>query len=210
VHWHGIELESYYDGVAGWSGGGRRVAPSIAPGDTFVARLTPPRAGTFMYHVHSERGEELASGLYAPLLVVERGATFDPRTDRVLMIATAGPGADAQPPFVNGSASPDTLVFEAGTTYRLRLIDIASNDAHTLALRGPDGALATWRLLARDGRDVSDDESTPRPARENVAAGTTRDFAFTPATPGLYEFSALRILSGVPPGRPTIVPIRVK
>src|SRR5262249_3949623 len=29
VHWHGIELESYWDGVAGWSGAGAQLAPSI-------------------------------------------------------------------------------------------------------------------------------------------------------------------------------------
>ena len=39
VHWHGIELESYYDGVPGWGGEGRQVTPPIRPGETFVARL---------------------------------------------------------------------------------------------------------------------------------------------------------------------------
>ncbi|MGI8498113.1 MAG: multicopper oxidase domain-containing protein, partial [Gemmatimonadaceae bacterium] len=52
VHWHGIELESFYDGVAGWSGAGSRVAPMIAPRDSFIVRFTPPRAGTFIYHTH--------------------------------------------------------------------------------------------------------------------------------------------------------------
>ncbi|HET9276408.1 MAG TPA: multicopper oxidase domain-containing protein, partial [Gemmatimonadales bacterium] len=50
VHWHGIELESYFDGVPGFSGSGARLSPLIAPADSFVARFTPPRAGTFMYH----------------------------------------------------------------------------------------------------------------------------------------------------------------
>ena len=46
IHWHGIELQSYSDGVAGWSGMGSHLAPSIEPGDSFVAHLTLPRAGT--------------------------------------------------------------------------------------------------------------------------------------------------------------------
>jgi len=50
VHWHGMELESYYDGVAGWSGSDARTAPLIAPGDSFVVHITPPRPGTFIYH----------------------------------------------------------------------------------------------------------------------------------------------------------------
>jgi hypothetical protein len=90
------------------------------------------------------------------------------------------------------------------------VIDIAANDAHAVALRGPDGALAAWRLLARDGRDVPPDEAAERPARENMAAGTTRDFAFTPAATGRYELAVLRFLSGTPPGRPTVVPVRVR
>jgi FtsP/CotA-like multicopper oxidase with cupredoxin domain len=47
IHWHGIELESYSDGVAGWSGAGNHVAPLIAPGDSFTARLTFAPGGNF-------------------------------------------------------------------------------------------------------------------------------------------------------------------
>ena len=31
IHWHGMELDSYYDGVHGWSGVGSRVTPLISP-----------------------------------------------------------------------------------------------------------------------------------------------------------------------------------
>jgi manganese oxidase len=50
VHWHGIELESYYDGVPGLSGSGQQLLKPIAPEGSFVVKLTPPRAGTFIYH----------------------------------------------------------------------------------------------------------------------------------------------------------------
>ena len=53
VHWHGIELDSYFNGVGAWSGIGDRLAPLVAPGDSFIARMTPPRAGTFIYHTHA-------------------------------------------------------------------------------------------------------------------------------------------------------------
>jgi FtsP/CotA-like multicopper oxidase with cupredoxin domain len=212
VHWHGIELESYSDGVGGWSGSGRRVAPMIAPGASFVATMTPPRAGTFMYHVHSEHGDELSSGLYAPLLVLEPGTTFDPETDRVFVIATGGPGAgraEDEPPFVNGTAAPDTLRLTVGTTYRLRLIDISSNEAHTVSLRGANG-LATWRTLARDGRDLPREQATSQPARENTASGVTRDFEFTPAATGDYALSVATIVASKLTGHVTTVPIRVR
>ena len=208
VHWHGIELESYYDGVPGWSGLESTVAPMIAPGDSFVARFTPPRAGTFMYHVHSEAGEELASGLYAPLLVFEPGRTFDPNSERLFVIATGGPGADA-PTFINGSAVPDTLTMRSGVAYRLRVIDISANEAHAITLRGPDG-VALWRLLARDGRDVPPDRRALQTGRENVAAGVTRDFEFTPPAPGMYSFSVATIVGGKLTDKVVSVPLDVR
>jgi FtsP/CotA-like multicopper oxidase with cupredoxin domain len=207
VHWHGIELESYFDGVAGWSGTATRLAPLIAPNDSFVARFTPPRAGTFIYHTHNEPGEELASGLYAPLIVLEPGVRFDPRTERVLVLATGGPGV-APPTVVNGKVSPDTMQLVAGQTYRLRVIDISSNEAHTLGLRGPAGG-ATWRPLARDGRDLPADRQVVQPARVNTAAGLTMDVEFTPDVPGDYALDVTGIVLGKLAGR-TVVPIRVR
>jgi FtsP/CotA-like multicopper oxidase with cupredoxin domain len=212
VHWHGIELESYADGVGGWSGSGRRVAPMIAPGGSFVARMTPPRAGTFMYHVHNEHGDELASGLYAPLLVLEPGRVFDPATDRVFVIATGGPGAgrgEDAPPFINGTAAPDTLTLVAGTTYRFRLIDIAANEAHVISLRGPGGP-ATWRALARDGRDLPPEQATSQPSREVMASGVTRDFEFTATAAGEYALSVATVVASKPTGYVTTVPVRVR
>jgi FtsP/CotA-like multicopper oxidase with cupredoxin domain len=208
VHWHGIELESFYDGVGGWSGAGRSLAPMIAPGDSFEARFTPPRAGTFIYHVHNEHGEELASGLYGALLVLEPGATYDARTERLLVIATGGPGDDA-PQFINGEASPDTIALVAGTRYRLRVVDISANDAHALTLRAPGTELATWRVLARDGRDLPSEQTAPQAARENTAAGVTRDFEFTPAGPGDYALGVALIVAGRPTQRSITVPVRV-
>lgn len=73
VHWHGIELESYSDGVAGWSGVTGNVAPVVAPKDSFVAKLTLPRAGTFIYHTHLNDVEQVTSGMYGAVLVLEPG-----------------------------------------------------------------------------------------------------------------------------------------
>lgn len=77
MHWHGIELESYYDGVPGWTGRGPQVTPVIAPGEEFVARFAPPRAGTFIYHTHWHDIVQLAGGLAGPLVVLEPGEEFD-------------------------------------------------------------------------------------------------------------------------------------
>jgi FtsP/CotA-like multicopper oxidase with cupredoxin domain len=64
VHWHGIELESYFDGIVGWSGTpGGRTSPAIRPGASFEVRITPRRAGTFMYHTHFDELRQQFGGL---------------------------------------------------------------------------------------------------------------------------------------------------
>jgi len=209
VHWHGIELESYFDGVAGWSGGGGRVAPAIAPRDSFVARFTPPRAGTFMYHVHNETGEQLASGLYGPLVVVPAGTPFDSELERIVVIASGGPGVDP-PRAVNGKTSPDTITFVAGRTYRLRLIDITANEATLSELRGP-GITPTWRQLAADGRDLPKGQQVSQPARHVTASGVTRDFQLSFTEPGSYTLSLTPVLGGRPLAAPSVVvPVLVR
>jgi FtsP/CotA-like multicopper oxidase with cupredoxin domain len=90
VHWHGIEVESYYDGVADWSGDEGHTAPRIAPGDSFVVRLMPDRAGTFIYHTHQDEGVQLSSGLYGPFVVLAPGEVRDTITDRIFLIGRSG------------------------------------------------------------------------------------------------------------------------
>jgi FtsP/CotA-like multicopper oxidase with cupredoxin domain len=90
IHWHGIELESYPDGVPGWSGSGTSVLKAIAPHDSATVHWTPPRAGSFMYHSHFHETKQMGSGLYGPIIVLEPGQKFDPETDRVMFFGTAG------------------------------------------------------------------------------------------------------------------------
>ena len=71
-----MELESYYDGVHGWSGIGPRQTPMIEAGGRFVVRFTPPRAGTFIYHTHLHDHRQLSSGLYGAMIVTEPGETL--------------------------------------------------------------------------------------------------------------------------------------
>jgi FtsP/CotA-like multicopper oxidase with cupredoxin domain len=207
VHWHGLELESYFDGVGGFSGAGARVAPAIAPNDSFIVRLTPPRAGTYMYHVHGERGEELASGLYGPLLVVDSSRPYDPRTERVFVIADGGPGS-RKPLFINGSATPDTMVMVVGTAYRLRFIYITANNVVLTTLRSPAGPV-TVRRLAFDGHDQTPVISFPM--RVPLGPGHTVDFEYTPTAPGELALDVgYAPSSGVTNVAATTMPIRLR
>src|SRR5688572_7951622 len=74
VHWHGVELESYYDGVSGFGGTPAHVTPAVAPGDSFVVHVTPPRSGTFIYHSHFEELRQQLGGMYGAFIVLDSAA----------------------------------------------------------------------------------------------------------------------------------------
>jgi len=190
VHWHGIELESYFDGVPGWSGSGRRLMPAIAPGKSFVARFTPPRAGTFIYHTHIDDVRQLSSGLYGPLIVLPPGKSFDPETDRVLVISKAGPGE--KPIWLNGSQSPELDSLRAGRTYRVRIINILPENPPIDVTLKAAGTLVTWRPLAKDGADLPEGQRAVRPAQVTVSVGETYDFELRPEMAGELTLEAVR------------------
>ena len=187
VHWHGIELESYYDGVPGWGGDGSQVTPMIAPGDSFDVLFVPPRAGTFMYHTHMNDLLQLSSGLYGPLIVLPEGTTFHPESDKVLVLSRNGKRKDGHL-LLNGSAAPAALPLRAGMRYRLRFIDILANNSIVInAVQ--DGKPIEWIPIAKDGADLASEQSLATPASFTIAPGETYDFTFTPQKDGQIEFS---------------------
>lgn len=181
IHWHGMELDSFYDGVHGWSGAGQRVTPMIEPGESFVVRFTPPRAGTFMYHTHLHDNRQLPSGLYGAMLVVDRGAVVDPATDHTFVIGRGGPQASAKV-VVNGENQPPPMAWKAGATHRIRLIDITPSDIFSVSLQSGDGPV-TWRPVAKDGAALPPSRCEPAAARQTIGVGETYDFEFD-APPG--------------------------
>lgn len=183
VHWHGIELESYYDGVPGWSGNSPQTTPPIPPGGTFLARMTPPRAGTFIYHTHWHDLGQLIGGLYGPLIVVEPGQKYDPEVDKVFVIGHSGP-EDKYPQILNGSAQPLPIVLKAGTRYRLRFINIGLDDSDDSVALLADAKPLQWRALAKDGWTLPDVQATVRPSRQAITVGETYDFEFMPERSG--------------------------
>ncbi len=184
VHWHGIELESYFDGVAGWSGLGSSVAPLIAPGDSFTVSFTPPRAGTFIYHSHVDESMQLLTGAYGPLLVMEPGEVFDPATDLVFVAARAV-DSGVNGPALNGLHAPPPLDLRVGTTYRLRFINIFPAEPLFVEI-DVDAAAGVWRPISKDGAALPaslQGEQTARAAP--VGVGETHDFLWTtPDRPG--------------------------
>ena len=212
VHWHGIELESFPDGVPNWSGERRRrllqwafpppLLRPIPPGDSLTVRFTPPRAGTFMYHSHFNELQQIGGGLYGPILVLEPGRRFDPETDRVLLLSRAG-SERTSPILLNGRADPTPIDLRVGVTYRLRFVNIFANGGVLVALL--DGEVpARWRPVAKDGADLPPAQATMGPAKFGIAAGEIYDFEFTPEAPGDL---ALRLDLR---GTISVVPVRVR
>lgn len=183
VHWHGMELESVYDGVAGWSRTGTRVAPLVAPGGSFRVQMTPPRAGTYIYHTHMDETEQLVSGLYGPLIVLEPGETLDPERDRVYVVGGAVVDGEYQSATINGRQDLVPQVIRAGTTYRMRFINIAPDATVGIRLF-QDGALQRWTAVANDGADLPAALRTDVPAALRFGPGQTYDFLWTPRSPG--------------------------
>jgi len=198
VHWHGIELESYSDGVPGWSGKPDAKVPQIEPGDSFTARFTPPRAGTFIYHTHFAELTQMRSGLYGPLLVLEPGRPFDPVHDRVVTVGARGPDDSALGgalALVNGSDSPPPMRLVAGVRYRFRLINIHPDWRLRFRLTSEDGPV-TWRPLAKDGAELPPGLSRPTTRSWQTGPGETADFEVRFAKPGVARLEIHTALSG--------------
>jgi len=183
VHWHGLELESASDGVAGWSQtGDRRFAP-IQPGDSFVAHLTQPRAGTFIYHTHLHDALQLVSGLYGPIVVLEPGAVFQPATDHIFLLGREG---DLGAVLLNGDSLPAPITWSEGQTQRLRFINIMPYGRFTWRLLKQD-SLASWRSVARDGADLPASQQTVGQASAVIDVGETADFELLSPRSGTYR-----------------------
>ncbi len=187
VHWHGIELESFSDGVAGWSGDKSRMARVIAPNDSFTARLTLRRAGTFIYHTHLNDLEQLTSGMYGGIVVLEPGQVFNPERDHLFVVGWDGP---QDPPhlLVNGDSAPPPITLRAGVHHRLRFVFIGVVDGETFGLRR-DSRVVSWRQVARDGFTIPARRRRSGPASIQGWAGQTFDVDFVPTT-GTYTLSA--------------------
>jgi FtsP/CotA-like multicopper oxidase with cupredoxin domain len=185
VHWHGLEIESFPDGVADFSGIGNKIMPPIPPGGTFAAEFTPPRSGTFPYHSHLHEMRQIASGMYGAIIVTD--APRDTTRDHLIVA-----GGGGLPVFyklgpslllVNGATSPDPIRMTAGDTNRIRIVSIHADEILHFRL-GTEVDVARWNPLARDGADLPPALQSSTPAVMTMGPGETADFIYVPKQPG--------------------------
>jgi manganese oxidase len=176
IHWHGLELDSYYDGVIG-GGTGNQITPAIPPGGSFTARFTPNRAGTFIYHTHAPDPNQLTGGVYGALIVLEPGQQFDPEHDKLLMIGSRDGTFFEKQLTLNGLEQPAPLMLSRGVKYRMRVINMAPNLAADLLL-GTKEHPASWLAIAKDGADLPSRLIKTNEASLHIASGEAYDFEF--------------------------------
>ena len=185
VHWHGLEIESFPDGVPGFSGLGDRIMPPIPPGESFAADFTPPRSGTFPYHSHLHEMRQIGSGMYGAIIVSDT-----PRdTTRDHLIVAGGGGLPVfykqSPNFllVNGRSQPAPIRMKLGETNRVRIVSIHADEVLHFRF-GSEEQVARWKPLARDGADLPQALRGATLALTSMGPGETADFTYTPTKAG--------------------------
>ncbi len=158
VHWHGIRNVNEMDGVADLT------QLPIEPGEQFLYEVPLTESGTYWYHAHTMGWEQVARGLYGPLIIDDDD---DPAVDHdfTLMMDDWRLTQDGQIDdvsfgslhdwshagrfgnwlTVNGTSDP-VLFAKPSARLRLRLINAANARIFTLKI---NGAVAT--LIAEDG-----------------------------------------------------------
>lgn len=162
IHWHGIRLPNAMDGVPDLT------QKAVNPGEEFDYRFRVPDAGTFWYHTHLRSWEQMARGLYGPLIVEEREPQ-NYESDLALIIddwrlrengqidtSSFGNMMDSSHAgrfgnwiTVNGKSQPTYEIFRSQLT-RLRLINTCN--ARILRIKIPG---LNAHVIARDGQPIA-------------------------------------------------------
>lgn len=161
VHWHGIRLDNAMDGVPNMT------QDAIPVGESFDYRFTAPDAGTYWYHSHERTYEQVARGLYGPL-IVEEATPIAVDREELFMVDDWRIGEDGQIAegfgnfhdithggrlgnwlTVNGETAP---VYEVrpGARVRLRCISAANARVMGFLCKG-----TTAHIVALDGQPLA-------------------------------------------------------
>ena len=180
--------------------------PLVPAGGSFEYQFRVPDAGTYWYHSHNRSWEQVAKGLYGPLIIEENNP---PRVDHDITvmlddwrIEEAGAlmgGFGAMHDFAHAGrmgnyaralASQDTV--RQGDRIRLRLINTATARVFPVKIEGLDG-----RVVALDGMPLIAprlfEDITLAPAqRIDVIGNVTGPVNFLMVTrDGLYELGGI-------------------
>ena len=126
IHWHGLELDSWADGVPDWSSSEGLTSPIVKSGEKFTYKLSLMRAGSFIYHTHLDDVNQLAGGLYGPIIVLGENETYDPKKDHYYIVSWKNRNPKSFEDLeLNGKFEQPLQHACVGETHRIRLMHIA-------------------------------------------------------------------------------------
>jgi FtsP/CotA-like multicopper oxidase with cupredoxin domain len=191
VHWHGLDLDSWADGVPDYSASDGKMSPSIQPGEKFTYKLTLMRPGTYIYHSHFNDVNQISSGLYGPIIVLGENQVYDPKTDHLFVVGWRTSNFSSFDDFVlNGTCQQPTQHARTGEVHRLRLINI--QPAGDIKIRiVKDGVPVPIKSVAKDGTDFPLIQQTLLNESASFGVGETADFEFKPLKAGVYELQVI-------------------
>ncbi len=173
IHWHGIHIDNAMDGVP------ELTQAAVEPGATFDYAFDVPYPGTYWYHAHHRSWEQVARGLYGPLIVEEADP---PAVDRDITVVlddwrlersgalheSFGNRHDFSHAGRMGNyarALFSTDAVRRGDRVRLRLINAATARMFPVRIAGGDG-----KAVAHDGMPLAE----PAPIEELFLAPAQR------------------------------------
>lgn len=158
LHWHGIRIENAMDGVPGLT------QPLVQPGESFDYRFQLPDAGTYWYHSHHQSWEQVARGLYGPLIIDERDP---PQVDADITVTLDDWRLDEDGTLMGGFGNrhdfshagrlgnyamilPSQDTVRLGDRVRLRVINTATARIFPVRIEGLDA-----KIVALDGMPLA-------------------------------------------------------
>jgi FtsP/CotA-like multicopper oxidase with cupredoxin domain len=187
VHWHGLEIDSWSDGVPDWSSSDGRSSPIIEPGESFTYKLTTMRAGTFVYHSHLDDVNQLTKGLYGALIIIGENEVYHPELDHFYTMGWKNPFPQKKEDLdLNGWQEVPVQQAKLGETHRLRLINIAPAGAAWVRMT-KDDKIIPIKIIAKDGADLPLAQQHEVDISSKIFVGETADYSFTPQEPGIYQ-----------------------
>lgn len=162
IHWHGLRLINGMDGVP------HLTQEPVMPGKSYLYDFVLPDAGTYWYHAHFNSLEQVARGLYGPLIIEGDTESRSTITDIVLTLDdwwindegrfvdgftdwTQGKpgGRIGNIVTVNGSQPGQVIDVPAEAPVRLRLINVANAREFFLNFQG-----TAVKVVAVDGQPL--------------------------------------------------------
>jgi FtsP/CotA-like multicopper oxidase with cupredoxin domain len=180
VHWHGVDVPSAEDGVAGVT------QDAIHVGEEHTYRFVVDDPGTYWYHSHQVAHEQVIRGMFGPLVV--KPAEPDPRLD-VLAVTHTYNGTRT----LNGEEGVVHVDAAAGQVARVRVVNTDNGAV-------PVWSGAPYRVLAVDGRGVNEPSEVVG-RRIAVPAGGRYDVEVT-APARIQVSTSTAIVVGEDPGTP--------